>query len=179
MKPYPRQYIAEAELATGAGVILRPIRPDDEAMMVRFHEELSDRSVYLRYFHMMALTARTSRARLAQVCHVDYDREFALVAEGRDEASGSALILGVARLQRTGSGGDAEFAIVVADRHQCLGVGAALMRHLITVARQEGVTRLRADILAENGPMRRLCERVGIPVGPASTPHLVAADLAL
>ena len=179
MKPYPVQYIAESVLSTGARVVVRPIRPDDEAMMVRFHEGLSDRSVYLRYFHMMTLAHRTAHARLTRVCFVDFDREFVLVAEGHDEEGGAPIIMGVARLQRIGAGGEAEFAVVVADRHQGKGVGGALMRQLIAVARQEGVARLRADILAENGPMRRLCARAGIPVRPTADPQLVVADLAL
>jgi acetyltransferase len=179
MTPYPVQYIAESALATGARIVVRPIRPDDEAMMVCFHEGLSDRSVSLRYFHMMALAQRTAHERLRRICAVDFDREFVLVAEGRDEARGVAAILGVARLQRAGEGEEAEFAVVVADRHQGLGVGGALMRQVIAVARQEGVSRLRADILSENGPMRRLCARAGMPVRPTADPQVVEATLAL
>ena len=179
MKPYPLQYIAESVLATGARVVVRPIRPDDEAMMVHFHEGLSDRSVYQRYFHMMTLARRTAHERLTRVCFVDYDREFALVAEGRDEESGAPAILGVARLQRVGDGEAAEFALVVADRYQGIGVGGALMRQLIGIARQEGISRLRADILSDNGAMRRLCARAGIPVRPTTDPLVVEADLVL
>ena len=58
-------------LATGDPMIIRPIRPDDEAMMVRFHEGLSDLSVYLRYFHVLRLAQRTahsgSRASAARI----------------------------------------------------------------------------------------------------------------
>jgi acetyltransferase len=179
MKPYPVQYIAESVLSTGARVVVRPIRPGDEAMMVRFHEGLSDRSVCLRYFHMMALAQRTAHERLRRICAVDFDREVVLVAEGHDEERGVPAILGVVRLQRDGEGEEAEFAVVVADRHQGMGVGGALMRQVISVARQEGVSRLRADILSENGPMRRLCQRAGIPVRPTADPQVVVADLAL
>jgi acetyltransferase len=128
---------------------------------------------------MMTLAQRTAHTRLTRVCFVDYDREFALVAEGRDEADGTRIIMGVARLQRVGAGGEAEFAVVVADRFQGIGVGGALMRQVVAIARQEGLSRLRADILAETGPMRRLCERAGIPVRPTGDPQLVVADLEL
>ena len=87
MKPYPEQYVVESALATGARVVIRPIRPDDEAKMVHFHEGLSDRSVYQRYFHMMTLARRTAHARLTRVCLVDFDLEFALVAEGPTTAA--------------------------------------------------------------------------------------------
>ena len=179
MAPYPLHYVVRSTLATGAALVVRPIRPDDEAMMVRFHEGLSDRSVYLRYFHMMTLASRTAHPRLSRVCAADFEIEFVLVAEGKDQESGAPAILGVARLQRAGEGGVAEFAVVVADRYQRMGVGGALMRQLVAVARQEGVSRLRADILSGNGPMRRLCARTGIPVRPTSDPDIVGADLAV
>jgi acetyltransferase len=177
MTPFPSQYIAESVLATGAGIVIRPIRPDDEAAMVRFHEGLSDRSVYQRYFHMMTLAQRTAHARLTRVCDVDFEREFVLVAEGRADVGGGPAILGVARLHRVGETGEAEFAVVVADRCQGIGVGGALMAQVLTVARQEGVSRVRADILSDNGPMRRLCARVGIPVRPTGDPRVVEAVL--
>jgi len=179
MNPYPLQDVVESVLATGAGIVIRPIRPDDEGMMVHFHEGLSDRSVYQRYFHMMTLAHRTAHDRLRRVCEVDAGRECVLVAEACEAAGAAPAILGVARLERVGDGGVAEFAVVVADRHQRTGVGAALMRQLIAVARQAGVSRLRADILAENGPMRRLCGRAGFVVRPTADPLVVEAGLAL
>jgi acetyltransferase len=179
MNPSPLHDVVESVLATGAGIVIRPIRPDDEGMMVHFHEGLSDRSVYQRYFHMLTLARRTAHDRLTRVCHPDFHREFVLVAEGRDDESGAPAILGVARLQRIGDGAVAEFAVVVADHHQGIGVGGALMRQVVAIARRESVPRLRADILAENGPMRRLCGRAGIPVRPTADPLVVEADLAL
>jgi acetyltransferase len=179
MAACPEHDVTDAALSTGAVIVVRPIRPDDEGMMVRFHEGLSDRSVYQRYFHMMTLAHRTAHARLSRVCHADFDREFVLVAAGREHDRGGGEILGVARLQRSDDGRTAEFALVVADRHQASGVGSALMRQIIAVARREGCARLRADILADNGPMRRLCTRLGLSVHPTADPLVVEADLAL
>jgi acetyltransferase len=172
-------YCTTFVLATGAAAAIRPIRPDDEPSMIRFHEGLSDRSVHLRYFQMLSLAGRTAHARLARICRDDARDEVALVAEMGSREASEAVIMGVARLQRTSPGGEAEFAVVVADRFQRLGVGEALMRQLIDVARREGVTRLRADILSENGAMRRLCNRVGIPVRPTPDPLVCVAELTL
>jgi len=179
MNATPTSGHVRSALATGAGVVVRPIRQDDEAMMVRFHEGLSDRSVYLRYFHMMTLAHRTDHARLLRVCDGGDERSLALVAEGRDEVTGGPVIMGVARLQHGREGSEAEFAVVVADRYQRIGVGEALLRRLVALAREARVSRLRADILSENGPMRRLCGRVGIPVRPTPDPQVVVADLRL
>ena len=57
----------------------RPIRPEDEPLMVKFHETLSERSVYFRYFHAMRLTQRVAHERLTRICFIDYEREMALV----------------------------------------------------------------------------------------------------
>jgi hypothetical protein len=53
------------------------------------------------------------------------------------------------------------------------------MRRLVTVARRAGCARLRADIRADNGPMRRLCARLGMSVHPTADPLVVEAGLAL
>ncbi len=74
IRPYPAQYVASWKMNDGAPVLIRPIRPEDEpAMLIIFHETLSERSVYLRYFHMEKLTARVAHDRLIQKCFIDYD----------------------------------------------------------------------------------------------------------
>ena len=90
-------------------VTIRPIRPEDEPLLVKFHETLSDRSVYLRYLTNLEYSERVAHQRLARICFNDYDRELALVAECKD-CNGEAEIMGVARLSkhhyRPDSGGE-------------------------------------------------------------------------
>jgi acetyltransferase len=150
-------------MKNGEIALLRPIRPEDEPMMVRFHESLSDRTVYMRYLHLMKLEQRISHERLTRICFNDYDRELALVGEA--EISGERRILGVGRLQRLRQKPEeAEIAVVVADAFQSLGLGSELLRRLVEVGRQEKVKRLWADILADNSKMRRLCESIGFKI---------------
>jgi acetyltransferase len=163
-------------LKTGERVSIRPIRPDDEALLVRFHEGLSDQTVYLRYFHMMKLTQRVSAARLCRVCRPDPAREVALVAIGTNPTDLTAELMGVARLHKTPGATLGEFSIVVADRFQGLGLGGALMQRLIRVARADGLTRLQADVMSSNANMKKMCRRIGIPVVPTGDPHLFRAD---
>ncbi len=59
IRPYPARYVSPWTMKDGTRVTIRPIRPEDEPAMVRFHETLSERSVYLRYFHLMNLEQRT------------------------------------------------------------------------------------------------------------------------
>src|ERR1700675_1254202 len=48
---------------------LPPIRPDDESLMKQFHETLSDRTVYTRYFCSLSLRSRVAHERLVRICH--------------------------------------------------------------------------------------------------------------
>ena len=81
IRPYPHEY--EREVATDDGVRLtvRPVRPEDEPAAARFHEGLSSETVVARYGIDRPLSERTAHERLTRICFVDYDRQFALVAE--------------------------------------------------------------------------------------------------
>ncbi len=164
IRPYPQQYATTATLRDGTAVAIRPIRPEDEPMMARFHETLSDRSVYYRYFRAVSLEQRASHARLARLCFVDYAREIALVTIHEDPAVGRAEILGVGRLCRQPGTKEAEFAVVVSDRWQRRGLGTRLLTRLVEIGRKEGLARITGAILSENVEMRHVGERVGFTV---------------
>ena len=169
----------DAVLKTGERISIRPIRPEDETLLVRFHEGLSDQTVYLRYFHMLNLTQRISAERLRRVCRPDPASEVALVAVGRNPADLTPELMGVARLHAGGGTTVGEFSLVVADRFQGMGLGGVLMQRLMRVARAEGLTRLQADVLSANTSMKKMCRRLGIPVLPTDDPQLWRADVAL
>lgn len=163
IRPYPAQYASSWTTKTGEAVLIRPIRPEDEPLLVQFHQTLSERSVYFRYFHMMTLHHRTSHVRLTRMCFIDYAREMALVVERRDPATGQPEIMAVGRLSRTPGTAEpeAEFAILVNDRYQRQGLGGELLRRLIQVGRDEGLRRITAEILPENRGMQRVAEQQG------------------
>jgi acetyltransferase len=160
IRPYPVQYVGTWTTKDGTSVAIRPIRPEDEPLMVAFHERLSERSVYFRYFHLLNLGQRTAHERLTRMCFIDYDRGMALVAE-RENADGVHELLGIGRLTRVHGTNEAEMAVLVSDDFQGRGLGTELLRRLLEVGRQEKVERITADILAENRPMQRICERLG------------------
>ena len=140
---------------------IRPIRPEDEPLLVRFHETLSERSVYLRYFHPLKLSQRTAHERLTRICFIDYDREMALVAE-RKNSEGQPEIIAVGRLSKLRGGGDeAELAVLVDDRYQGQGIGTELYRRLVSVARDEKLKRVVSTMLTENREMRAICQKLG------------------
>src|SRR5215469_867265 len=125
--PYPAQYVSPWKMKNGKQVLIRPIRPEDEAAMVRFHEMISDRSTYLRYFHGEKLSTRVAHDRLVRRCSVDYDQEMALVAELEGGTEATAGIIGVGRLVRAPGMREAEAAVLVADAFQNLGLGSELL----------------------------------------------------
>lgn len=156
IRPYPSAYLEKWIARDGSSMTIRPIRPEDEPKMVRFHESLSDRSIYLRYFHHLSLSARVTHERLTRICFIDYDREMVLVAE-----SANADIIAVGRLTREHSSADAEFALLVSDAWHEQGLGTELLRRLISLARNEGLRRVFGDILAENDAMQKICRQLG------------------
>jgi acetyltransferase len=180
IRPYPTQYVSHEELRDGTPVTIRPIRPEDEPLMVKFHEGLSEESVYMRYFHMMNLTQRTAHERLTRICYIDYDREMALVAEHTDPDTGEREILGVSRLSRRGASPDeAEFSVLVSDRFQRRGVGTLLVGRILDVGRAEGLRRITAEILFDNHPMQDISRQLGFHLRRDTEEMVVKADLDL
>ena len=99
----------------GTAITIRPIRPEDEPLMVRLHEALSESSVHLRYFHAMKLSSRVAHERLTRICFIDYDREMALVADRRDPDAGEPRDPRRRPPQQAHGGEEAEFALLVRD----------------------------------------------------------------
>lgn len=163
IRPYPAQYAGQATLRDGRSVAIRPIRPEDEPLMVEFHRSLSEQSVYYRFFRSITLDRRVDHERLSRICFLDYDREIALVVLLANP-EGSSRIIGVGRLTHQREGEDAEFAILVSDKFQRQGLGIELLQRLVEIGRQEGLRRILAYMLPENRGMIRVAERVGFRI---------------
>jgi acetyltransferase len=162
--PYPARYVTPWKLRDETPVTIRPIRPEDEPLMVKFHQTLSERSVYLRYFTPLKLDQRVAHARLSRICFVDYDREMVLVVERRDPATGVLEIIGVGRLSRQHRANEAEFALTVSDQWQHHGLGTQLLRLLVQAGREERLERITATMLPDNLDMQRVARKVGFTV---------------
>jgi acetyltransferase len=165
IRPYPSQYISTWKAADGMEFTLRPIRPEDEPLVIDFNHQLSDRSVYLRYFLPLKLNVRVSHERLITKVFIDYSREIALAAEYADE-QGTKRIAGISRLVRNHSDNGAEVAFIVADKYQNRGLGSHLLESMIAIARAEGIARLDGTVLSENINMKDLLMRAGFLFGP-------------
>jgi acetyltransferase len=179
IRPYPLKYVQSWRSGKGLDVVIRPIRPDDEPLMVKFHQSLSETSVYLRYFHAMKLSTRTAHERLTRICFLDYDRQIALVAERTDPKTGERSILGIGRLTAALHRSEAEFALLVADPFQGHGLGTELLSRLLQIGRDERLQRISADILPENLAMQRICEKLGFTTVYDERDNLIKAVILL
>ncbi len=159
--PYPQRYMQPWTSPDGEELIIRPIRAEDEPLMVDFHETLSESSVYLRYASLLKLSQRVAHERLAQICFIDYERQIALVAERRNPETGEPQIIAVGRLTKIFGTNDAEFALVVSDAYQRRGIGTEILRRLVSIGRDDKLDRITADILLENVPMQQVSRKLG------------------
>ena len=159
IRPYPAQYISSVTLSDGTPITIRPIRPEDEPEMVKFHRSLSEQSVRFRYFGSLSVETRTAHERLVRTCFNDYDREIALVAEYKKD--GKNEIIGIGRLIKAHGLNEAEFAILVADAWQGKGIGTELLKLLVRVGRAEKLRRIIGRILAENATMLEVSRNLG------------------
>jgi acetyltransferase len=179
IRPYPAQYVGDWTMKDGEQVVIRPIRPEDEPLVIEFHKKLSERSVYLRYFQPLKLTQRTAHERLTRICFIDYDREMALVVE-RKQPDGKPDIIAVGRLSKIHGRPEAELAALVQDELQGKGIGAELYRRLIQVAKDQNLKAVHSNMLGENKEMQHLCKRLGFHMSaPDLEDNLVLAELAL
>jgi len=159
LRPYPWQYISSWTMRDGTQVTIRPIRPEDEPVMVKFHGTLSDRTVYMRYFSSLS--------------------EIVLVAEHKDPQTGAQHILAVGRLNKLQADGKAEIAVLVSDEYQHKGLGTELLRRLVQVARDEKVRRLVAEMLRDNLAIHTIFKRLGFRLRLVNDPGSVQAILDL
>ncbi len=178
IRPYPSQYVHDWKFKDGATVTIRPIRPEDEPLMVQFHTTLSERSVYLRYFCSLSLSTRVEHERLVRICFASYDRGFALVADRKDPETGQHEVLGVGRfsaINRT----EAEAAVLVSDRWQGRGLGTELLASVARVAREEKYKRLTGEILRDNLATQAIFKKAGFQLRPMDDPSSVSAQVEL
>ena len=167
LPPYPSQYTAPFRLRDGREVVVRTIRPEDEPLLIAFHATHSEHTIRMRYFSLVKTLSRDSLIRL---CHLDYNRELALVAVSQKDGP---HITGVARYYLHPESGTAEFALIVGETWQHQGLGRHLMERLMDVARERGVHRLRGLVLRENDPMLALMEKMGFQAEDAKQPGVV------
>ena len=167
---YPRQWEADVVLSDGGTVHLRPITPDDADRLLAFHGRLSERTRYFRYFGPYPRMPQRDLERFSTVDHRDRVAFVAML--GHD-------IVAVGRYDRLHDTDSAEVAFVVEDPHQGRGLGSILLEHLAAAARERGLTRFVAEVLAENGQMVRVFRDAGYQIARSFEEGTVHLEFAL
>jgi acetyltransferase len=166
IRPYPQELVEVLEWH-GETIMLRPIRPEDEAQHRRFLESLDPEDVRMRVFTPRRWLPRSELARLTQI---DYAREMAFIAERRG-AGGEPETLGTVRAISDPDNVEAEFAIVVRSDLKGRGLGRLLMRKLERYALAQGLQRITGQVLRENAAMLELARHCGFVVDAGKTPE--------
>jgi acetyltransferase len=154
IRPYPKACEKAVTLPGIGPALLRPVRPEDAAEVRRMLAKMPPEDVRMRFFVPPGSLEPHLLARLTQI---DYEREMVFVLQ---ERGGSALHA-IARLAADPDNETAEFAIAVHSDRQGQGIGRFMMQHLVSYARERGLSQLSAEILLANAAMLALCRDFG------------------
>jgi acetyltransferase len=162
IRPYPTEWERHITLGDGTAVLVRPVRPEDEALYGPFFAAVTPSDLRLRFFAPVKEFSHTFIARFTQI---DYARAMAFIA--LDRANGA--MLGVVRLHATADYDSGEYAILVRSDMKGRGLGWMLMQLIIEYARSEGMRSINGQVLRENTGMLDMCRELGFHI--ASDPH--------
>jgi len=156
--PYPHELTERYLTANGIYITIRPIRPEDAVMEKDFVHRLSEHTKYFRFMQAMQELTPEMVVRFTQI---DYDREMAFVAVADDNRGSLPKELGVGRYLMNPDGQSVEFALVVSDGCQRMGIGTRIMKALMQSAKSKGVSFFEGEVLAVNSPMLALTKKLG------------------
>ena len=158
VRPYPSEWERHIVLGEGWRVFVRPIRPEDEALVRGFLKHVTMNDLRLRFFAPIKDFGHAFVARLTQI---DYARAMAFVAFDEDTNE----LLGGVRLHADANYETGEYAVLLRSDLKGRGLGWQLMQLIIEYAKNEGIRRIEGQVLAENTVMLRMCRDLGFSVG--------------
>jgi acetyltransferase len=144
-------------MTDGTEVILRPIRPEDEPLEHEMLSTVSAETLRSRFYQNLK---HISHAMHVRSCHIDYDREMAIVAEIRTNQK--KRLIGIGSLAIDTNGGSGEFAVIVHDEFGGRGLASKLLDVLIGIAAERGLKEFYGFVEPTNGRMTALCEKLGM-----------------
>lgn len=175
IRPYPSELEQTVDLGDGRRFFIRPIRPEDEPLLIGMLEKCTPDDIRLRFFAPLKDISHTFAARLTQI---DYDREMALCALSLPESGKDQELLGVVRLIADPNRENAEFAVFVRSDLKGIGLGFRLMTEILAYAYSQNIGHVFGDVLAENTTMLHVATELGFTVERnADDPSIVRVDL--
>lgn len=162
-------------LRNGVAVLIRALGPSDRPLVVAAFNKLEPQSIYTRFF---GFKKSLSEAELGSLDHVDFQHFVALGALIGGSAD-QTLIGAASYVVMDVAPNVGELAFTVEEDFQGQGLASKLLMDLIGIAREHGLSRLEADVLASNKPMLRVFERCGLPMQRSSEEGVTHVSLAL
>jgi len=156
---YPHELEHYATLRDGTEIFFRPIKPVDEAALSEMLYSLSEASVRTRY---MTRTMSFPHEKVQQLTNIDYKSDLAIV--GVVPGIGGEDIVAIGQYYFDPKTLAAEVAFLVQDEWQQKGMGTFLLDYITQVAKQRGVKRFYAKVLADNKPMLAIFQNSGYKV---------------
>lgn len=154
----------------GMAIFLRPIKPEDGALLVKFFNTLSPETIFFRFLsHLKTLPSEW----VEHFTQIDYDREVAMIAVEQSDAE--ERILGVCRIMRSSGSTRGEAAVVVGDQWQGRGIGSLLLKECLRIAKELGMRTVWGLFDAENKKALRLAGKFGF--APKTHPELGTTEL--
>jgi acetyltransferase len=154
--PYPDEYTTSVKLKEGTRVLLRAIKPEDEPMWHALLASCSRESLWFRFRYLFKQTTHDMATRF---CFIDYDREMAIVAEVEEDDQ--RKLIGVGRLVANADHTDAEYAVLVADAYQGIGLGSLLTDYCLEICKLWGINTVLMETAPENQRMLGIFQRRG------------------
>ena len=168
--PYPHEFVSEKKLQDGTHVTLRPIKPEDVPMWHSLLASCSKESLWLRFRYSFKQATHDMAARF---CFIDYDREIAIVAEVEED--NERKLVGVGRLVANTDHTDAEYAVLVADEYQGIGLGSLLTDYCLDICGKWNIHKVVAEIAPENKRMLSIFKHRDFEIDKNSSCDVVLA----
>lgn len=146
-------------LDDGTQLGIRAVHPTDEPRVRDLFYSLSQESLYTRFMSRMKWVPRKQ---LQEFVYIDHRNEVSIVATVPEADGEDIVAIGGYYLEPKTN--RAEVAFVVQDGWQHKGIGAFLLKHLVTVARRNGIGGFTAEVLRENKAMQFVFENSGLKV---------------
>jgi len=168
LRPYPEEYVRKTKLADRTEVTLRPIKPEDEPLWLELLGSCSRETIYSRFRYFFFWVSHEVATRY---CYIDYDREIAIVAE--IIPGGKRRLIGVGRLVADPMRESAEYAVLIGDAWQDMGLGSLLTDTCIGIAEDWGIKRFTAVTTSDNQRMLSVFRKRDFTILPDPESSLV------
>lgn len=166
------QHFVLETLNDGTGVTIRSVRPDDKARILKAFLALEPSSIYARFFHAKTELSEQELRQLTEI-----DRVSGVVLLTTIGARPQETVIGLGRY--AASGRSAEVAFVVEEDYAGRGIAGRLLHHLTQIARENGIAKFEADVLADNASMLAVFRHSGLTMTTTHAAGVVHVTLLL